>query len=66
MSDPELGITHAIGVPLQYNMMAALPEFETVMPPALSTKTNLTTAWTRFACFWMGWMILPWPASITL
>lgn len=35
LTDPELGITHAIGVPLQYSMMAALPEFENATFPSL-------------------------------
>ncbi len=35
MSDPEIGITHTIGVPVQYQMIAALPEFRLATFPTL-------------------------------
>jgi fatty-acyl-CoA synthase len=35
MSDPELGITHTIGVPVQYAMIAELPEFRDAAFPSL-------------------------------
>lgn len=35
MTDPEVGITHTIGVPMQYAMIARLPEFERATFPAL-------------------------------
>ncbi len=35
MSNPEIGITHTIGVPVQYAMMAELPEFEDTTFPSL-------------------------------
>lgn len=35
MTDPQLGITHSIGVPVQYSMIADLPEFETAVFPSL-------------------------------
>jgi fatty-acyl-CoA synthase len=35
MSDPNVGITHTIGVPMQYAMIAQLPEFEHASFPAL-------------------------------
>lgn len=35
MADPGIGITHTVGVPVQYSMLAALPEFETVTFPTL-------------------------------
>ena len=35
LTDPEVGITHTVGVPVQYAMMAALPEFRTAVFPTL-------------------------------
>jgi fatty-acyl-CoA synthase len=35
MTDPSEGITHTIGVPVQYNMLADLPEFQTATFPTL-------------------------------
>lgn len=35
MSDPDIGITHTIGVPVQYKMLADLPEFAEVTFPTL-------------------------------
>ncbi len=35
MTDPEIGITHTIGVPVQYAMLASLPEFQTATFPSL-------------------------------
>jgi len=35
MADPEIGITHTIGVPVQYQMVAALPEFRLATFPTL-------------------------------
>jgi fatty-acyl-CoA synthase len=35
MASPELGITHFAGVPTMFEMMAALPEFETFKPAAI-------------------------------
>ena len=35
MSDPALGITHTIGVPVQYAMLAELPQFEAATFPTL-------------------------------
>ena len=35
MTDPDVGITHTIGVPIQYAMIAQLPEFEHASFPAL-------------------------------
>ena len=35
LTDANVGITHAIGVPIQYSMMAELPAFETATFPSL-------------------------------
>lgn len=35
MTDRDIGITHSIGVPVQYSMLAELPEFETATFPTL-------------------------------
>ncbi len=35
MTDPDVGITHTIGVPMQYAMIAQLPEFQQATFPAL-------------------------------
>ncbi len=35
MTDPEIGITHTIGVPMQYAMIAQLPQFKRASFPAL-------------------------------
>ena len=35
MTDADIGITHTIGVPVQYAMLAALPEFQTSTFPTL-------------------------------
>jgi len=35
LTDPDAGITHTVGVPVQYSMMAALPEFERATFPTL-------------------------------
>ena len=35
MTDPELGITHTIGVPVQYTMIAELPQFANARFPTL-------------------------------
>ena len=35
MTDPDIGITHTIGVPVQYTMLAGLPEFKDATFPTL-------------------------------
>lgn len=35
LTDPQLGITHSIGVPVQYQMMAELPQFKNAVFPTL-------------------------------
>jgi len=55
MTDPEVGITHTIGVPVQYAMIAELPEFEDATFPALRVAgvgaapvtTDLLGTWAR-------------------
>ncbi|MGI9238029.1 MAG: class I adenylate-forming enzyme family protein [Woeseiaceae bacterium] len=54
MTDPEVGITHTVGVPVQYSMMAALPEFAEASFPSLRVAvvgaapvtTDLLATWT--------------------
>lgn len=55
MTDPEERITHTIGVPVQYNMIADLPAFRDATFPALRVAavgaapvtTNLLDAWAK-------------------
>ncbi len=55
MMDPEIGITHTIGVPVQYTMLASLPEFETAAFPSLRVAgvgaapvtTDLLDTWAK-------------------
>ncbi len=36
LSDPDIGITHTLGVPVQFQQMAALPEFESARFPTVN------------------------------
>lgn len=53
LTDPEIGITHTVGVPVQYSSMAELPEFETATFPSLRVavvgaapvSTDLLATW---------------------